>query len=86
MSEEIKTTTEKPPFNVGDLVMMRKQHLKLRKFLFYPKEDVGIVLEMKKKNDFWLVNVYWQKYVSKKGKCLIKHHRLKKIRAIKNDE
>lgn len=73
-----------PPFQVGDLVQMRSKALKLVRFFRYPKDDVGIVLELKKGTDEWLVNVHWQKYVPKNGKTIIKHSRLKKARARKN--
>lgn len=74
-----------PPFQVGDLVMMRASALRLERFYRYPKDDVGIVLELKKNNmDEWLVNIHWQKFVPKSGKCVIKHSRLKKARARKN--
>jgi hypothetical protein len=74
-----------PPFQVGDLVMMRASALRLERFYRYPKNDVGIVLELKKNNiGEWLVNIHWQKFVPKNGKCIVKHSRLKKARARKN--
>jgi hypothetical protein len=74
-----------PPFQVGDLVMMRASALRLDRFCRYPKNDVGIVLELKKNNmGEWLVNIHWQKFVPKNGKCIVKHSRLKKARARKN--
>jgi hypothetical protein len=73
-----------PPFEVGDLVMMRAKALKLTKFYKLPPNDVGIVLELKKGNTEWLVNVHWQKFIPKSGKSVIKHTRLKKVRIKKN--
>lgn len=95
MNEIVETTdlipdSEKieniPPFQVGDLVQMRSKALKLTRFCKYKKDDVGIVLEVKKSNicDDWYVNIHWQKFIPKSGKSVIKHTRLKKIRIRKN--
>ena len=73
-----------PPFQVGDLVQMRAKALQLVRFFKYPEGDVGIVLELKKGNAEWLVNVHWQKFIPKSGKSVIKHTRLKKVRIKKN--
>jgi hypothetical protein len=73
-----------PPFEVGDLVQMRAKALQLVRFYKYQKDDIGIVLEVKKGNTEWLVNVHWQKFIPKSGKSVIKHTRLKKIRMKKN--
>lgn len=79
-----KAVEEKPPFEVGDLVQMRAKALKLTKFWRLPPNDVGIVLELKKGNTEWLVNIHWQKFVPKSGKSIVKHTRLKKVRIKKN--
>lgn len=81
---QFEIVEEKPPFQVGDLVMMRAKALKLTKFYRLPPNDVGIVLELKKGNTEWLVNVHWQKFIPKSGKSVIKHTRLKKVRVKKN--
>jgi hypothetical protein len=74
-----------PPFKVGDLVMMRTKSLRLRRFHKYPENDVGLVLEVKKGNIEWLINIHWQKFTPR-GKCILKHSRLKKVRVKKNVE
>jgi hypothetical protein len=74
-----------PPFQTGDLVMMRAKALQLVRFRKYPEHDIGIVLEVKPNNrGEWLVNVHWQKFIPKNGKSVVKHTRLKKIRKVKN--
>jgi len=83
MSEK-ETKEEIPPFEVGDLVQMRSKALQLVRFYKYPKDDIGIVLELKKGNSEWLVNVHWQRFIPKNGKSIIKHTRLKKVRFKKN--
>lgn len=83
MSETNKSSEEIPPFQVGDLVMMRAKALKLIRFYKYQEDDIGIVLELKKGSSEWLVNVHWQKFIPKSGKSVIKHTRLKKIRTKK---
>ena len=76
-----------PPFQPGDLVMMRSKALQLVRFHKYPENDVGLVLEVKPNNTGeWLVNVHWQKFIPKSGKCIIKHTRLKKARHKKKYE
>ena len=93
MNEIVETTdlipdSEKleniPPFQVGDLVQMRAKALQLVRFYKYPANDIGIVLEVKKGNTEWLVNVHWQKFIPKSGKSVIKHSRLKKVRTKKH--
>lgn len=79
-----KASEEVPPFQVGDLVQMRAKALKLTKFWKLPPNDIGIVLELKKGNSEWLVNIHWQKFIPKSGKSIIKHTRLKKLRTRKN--
>ena len=74
-----------PPFEVGDLVMMRTKSLRLKRFFKYPKNDVGLVLEVTKGHVEWLVNIHWQKFIPR-GKCILKHSRLKKVRVKKNVE
>jgi hypothetical protein len=74
-----------PPFKVGDLVMMRAKLLRLKRFHKYPKNDVGLVLEVKKGKIEWLVDIHWQKFTPR-GKCILRHSRLKKIRVKKNVE
>ena len=70
-----------PPFKPGDLVMMRSKALQLIRFHRYPENDIGVVLEVKSNSmGEWLVNVHWQKFIPKSGKCVIKHTRLKKAR------
>lgn len=73
-----------PPFEVGDYVQMRSKALQLIRFHKYEKDDIGIVLELKKGNTEWLVNVHWQRFIPKGGKSIVKHTRLKKLR-IKKD-
>lgn len=74
-----------PPFQPGDLVMMRAKALRLVRFHKYPENDIGLVLEVKPNNmGEWLVNIHWQKFIPKNGKCVIRHTRLKKIRNKKN--
>jgi hypothetical protein len=67
---------EKPPFNVGDLVMLRNKDLKLQMFRNYKPNDVGIVINITKSkerrwsinignyidSDKWNVVVMWQQY------------------------
>jgi|688.fasta_scaffold333810_4 hypothetical protein len=93
MNEIVETTdlipdSEKieniPPFQVGDLVQMRSKALQLARFYKYKKDDVGIVLEVKKGTNEWMVNVHWQKFIPKSGKSIVKHTRLKKVRIRKN--
>ena len=72
-----------PPFEVGDLVMMRAKSLRLQRFFKYPKNDVGLVLEIKKGSVEWLVNIHWQKFTPH-GKCILKHSRLKKVKVKKS--
>ena len=74
-----------PPFKVGDLVMMRTKSLRLKRFFKYPKNDVGLVLEVTKGHVEWLVNIHWQKFIPR-GKCILKNSRLKKVRVKKNVE
>jgi hypothetical protein len=75
-----------PPFQTGDLVMMRAKALQLARFCRYPDNDIGLVLEVKRNSHGeWLVNVHWQKFIPKNGKCIIKHTRLKKIRKKKKN-
>lgn len=84
---DIERVEIKPPFEPGELVMMRAKALRLVKFYHFPENDVGIVLEVKPNGlGDWLVNVHWQKFIPKKGKSIIKHTRLKKIRKKKNYE
>lgn len=84
---EIEKVDIVPPFQPGDLVMMRSKALRLVRFNRYPENDVGLVLEVKTNNvGEWLVNVHWQKFIPKNGKCVIKHTRLKKVRKKKNNE
>jgi hypothetical protein len=78
---DIEKVEIKPPFETGDLVMMRSKALQLVRFRKYPENDIGIVIEVKPNNmGQWLVNVHWQKFIPKSGKCIIKHTRLKKVR------
>jgi len=83
MSEK-ETKEEIPPFQVGDLVQMRAKALQLVRFYRYPPNDIGIVLEVKKGNSEWMVNIHWQKFIPKSGKSVIKHTRLKKVRTKKH--
>jgi len=70
-----------PPFQTGDLVMMRAKALQLVRFHKYPENDIGLVLEVKPNHHGeWLVNVHWQKFIPKSGKSVVKHTRLKKVR------
>lgn len=74
-----------PPFQLGDLVMMRSKALQLIRFHKYPENDVGLVLEVKPNSmGEWLVSVHWQKFIPKNGKSIIKHTRLKKVRKKKS--
>jgi hypothetical protein len=74
-----------PPFQIGDLVMMRAKALRLVRFHRYPENDIGIVLEAKQNSiGEWLVNIHWQKFIPKNGKSVVKHTRLKKVRTKKN--
>jgi len=84
MSETNKSSEEIPPFQVGDFVQMRAKALQLVRFYKYEKDDIGVVLEVKKGNSCWLINVHWQRFVPKSGKSIIKHNRLKKLRVKKN--
>jgi hypothetical protein len=82
---EIERVEINPPFETGDLVMMRAKALQLLRFYKYPKDDIGIVLEAKQNSmGEWLVNVHWQKFIPKSGKSVVKHTRLKKVRKKKN--
>jgi hypothetical protein len=83
---DLERVEDIPPFQVGDLVMMRAKALKLIKFYKLPEKDIGVVLELKKSKccDEWLVNIHWQKFIPKSGKSIIKHTRLKKVRTKKN--
>lgn len=83
MSEK-ETKEEIPPFQVGDLVQMRAKALQLVRFYKYPPNDIGIVLEVKKGTNEWMVNIHWQKFIPKSGRSVIKHTRLKKVRMKKN--
>lgn len=78
MCEEI------PPFQVGELVQMRAKALQLIRFYNHEKDDVGMVIEVKKGRSEWLINVHWQRFIPKSGKSIIKHTRLKKVRMKKN--
>jgi hypothetical protein len=72
MSETNKE--EKPPFNVGDLVVIRNKDLKLRMFQKHKANDVGVVMNITKtkqsrwkageyiQEDKWRVTVMWQQY------------------------
>jgi hypothetical protein len=67
---------EKPPFNVGDLVMLRNKDLKLQMFKKHKPNDLGIVIGISKSkerrwsyikggyddSDKWNVIVMWQQY------------------------
>lgn len=84
---EIERVEIKPPFQTGDLVMMRAKALRLIRFHRYPENDIGIVLEAKQNSmGEWLVNIHWQKFIPKNGKSVVKHTRLKKVRIKKNYE
>lgn len=90
MSSKDQNIESSCPFNIGDLVKMRKSHLALRKFWHYPKDDVGVVVSFRpsgKEAGVWLITVYWQKFVSKKnpGGQQLKHLRLKKASRKKDD-
>ena len=83
---EMERVEVTPPFQTGDLVMMRAKALRLTRFHRYPDNDIGLVLEVKpNSHGEWLVNVHWQKFIPKNGKCIIKHTRLKKIRKKKKN-
>jgi len=83
---DIEKVLSNPPFQTGDLVMMRAKALRLTRFHRYPDNDIGLVLEVKpNSHGEWLVNVHWQKFIPKNGKCIIKHTRLKKIRKKKKN-
>jgi hypothetical protein len=84
---DIEKVLSKPPFQTGDLVMMRAKALRLIRFHRYPENDIGIVIEVKSNHTGeWLVNIHWQKFVPKNGKSVVKHTRLKKVRIKKNYE
>ena len=65
---------EKPPFNVGDLVMIRNKDLKLRMLQNHKPNDVGIIISLAKakqsrwragqyiQEEKWRVTVMWQQY------------------------
>ena len=83
LDEEIS----KLPFKIGDLVMLKSKDKKLVKFLHLPKDDIGVVIEIKKScsysiyNPVWIAAVHWQKYKTKKGDTpTYKIKRLKKAR------
>jgi hypothetical protein len=89
-AQEAETKETKPPFQIGEFVVMRSCALKLVRFSNYPKNDIGVVLNITQKNKKlidapWLVTVYWQKHKPKnRSSSLIKHTRLKKLRIKKN--
>lgn len=74
MSETKKE--ERPPFNVGDLVMLRNKDLKLQMFKKHKPNDLGIVIGVSKSkerrwsyikcsyedSDKWNITVMWQQY------------------------
>lgn len=71
MTEQQEVNNEQLPFNIGELVKMRSKDLYLVKFNHLPKEDIGIVVDVKKSEkdqNIWLVFVHWQKYRTKSGK------------------
>lgn len=71
---DIQNANEKPPFNVGDLVMMRNKDLKLKMYKNHKPNDIGLVLAVNKTKsirrrkyqcipvDKWYITVMWQQY------------------------
>lgn len=82
----VLSAIEKSPFQVGDFVMLKTSQLKLKKFRHYFHDDVGVVVDTEKNpKGYWLIHVYWQKFISKKGINKLKHTRLKKARKGRSD-
>jgi hypothetical protein len=72
----------KPPFEIGEIVQMRAKDLRIGKFRKMPANDYGVVINVKPSkhtDSYWLIEVYWQKYIPK-IKSQVKHNRLKKVR------
>lgn len=67
MIEQSSQETIQCKFKIGDLVQMRAIQLKLRKYLRFEKQDIGVVtdveLETKQtvsSNPVYTLTVYWQ--------------------------
>lgn len=85
---------QKPPFNIGDLVVLRAKDARLQKYSHLPKNDIGVVIDIKpskttkwcyKQNKVvpsgsWHVWVEWQQYEPRSGTFKCFDRRLKKVR------
>lgn len=65
-----------PSFKLGDLVKMRSSTLSIRKYYGFNKQDIGVVVDVKRNilQTKWLISVYWQAYKSKSGKSTLAHY------------
>ena len=89
-----QTIEQKPPFNIGDLVILRAKDAKLQKYKHLPSNDLGVVIDIKPSKNTrwsytenkivqdtkWHVWVEWQQYEPRSGTFKCFHTRLKKVR------
>jgi hypothetical protein len=85
---------QKPPFNIGDLVVLRAKDARLQKYSHLPKNDIGVVIDIKQNKSTkwsyaenkvvpdirWHVFVEWQQYEPRSGTFKCFDRRLKKVR------